>query len=145
MVAEKTLKFVKLEILSTSFIHFLYDELGELRSRSLGLKFVKLEILSTSFIDFLYDELGELRLRSFFSLVVAYQLCLKMGDVLGEGTEGNVFIQLFGEVGMTEKIQLRQAGNSKIRFEKGRTYKFTVETVDIGKVSILNLMQKGTC
>ena len=26
----------------------------------LGLKFVKLEILSTSFIDFLYDELGEL-------------------------------------------------------------------------------------
>ena len=31
------LKFVKLEILSTSFIDFLYDELGELRSRSLGL------------------------------------------------------------------------------------------------------------
>ena len=27
----------------------------------LGLKFVKLEILSTSFIDFLYDKLGELR------------------------------------------------------------------------------------
>ena len=30
----------------------------------LGLKFVKLEILSTSFIDFLYNKLGELRLRS---------------------------------------------------------------------------------
>ena len=30
----------------------------------LGLKFVKLEILSTSFIDFLYDKLGELRSRS---------------------------------------------------------------------------------
>ena len=30
----------------------------------LGLKFVRLEILSTSFIDFLYDELGELRSRS---------------------------------------------------------------------------------
>ena len=27
----------------------------------LGLKFVELEILSTSFIDFLYEELGELR------------------------------------------------------------------------------------
>ena len=27
----------------------------------LGLKFVKLEILSTTFIDFLYEELGELR------------------------------------------------------------------------------------
>ena len=30
----------------------------------LGLKFVKLEILSTLFIDFLYDKLGELKLRS---------------------------------------------------------------------------------
>ena len=32
------LKFVGLEILSTSFIHFLYEELGESRSRSLCLK-----------------------------------------------------------------------------------------------------------
>ena len=30
----------------------------------LGLKFVKLEILSTSFIDFLYDKLGEFKSRS---------------------------------------------------------------------------------
>ena len=28
----------------------------------LGLKFVRVEILSTSFLDFLYEELGELRL-----------------------------------------------------------------------------------
>ena len=35
------LKFVKLEILLTSFIAFLYEELGELRSRSLGLKRLK--------------------------------------------------------------------------------------------------------
>ena len=35
------------------------------RDLLLGLKFVKLEILSTSFIDFLYEyKLGELRLRS---------------------------------------------------------------------------------
>ena len=32
------LKFVRLQILSTSFIDFLYDKLGELRSGSLGLK-----------------------------------------------------------------------------------------------------------
>ena len=32
------LKFVKPEILSTSFIDFLHDKLGELRSRCLGLK-----------------------------------------------------------------------------------------------------------
>ena len=32
MVLQLGLKFVKLEILSTSFIYFLYDKLGELRS-----------------------------------------------------------------------------------------------------------------
>ena len=32
------LKFVKVEILSTSFIDFRYDKLGEIRLRSLGLK-----------------------------------------------------------------------------------------------------------
>ena len=32
------IKFVKLEILPTSFIYFLYDKLGELMSRSLGLE-----------------------------------------------------------------------------------------------------------
>ena len=31
------LTFVRLEILSTSFIDWLYEELGELKSRSLGL------------------------------------------------------------------------------------------------------------
>ena len=80
-----------------------------------------------------------------FVAVVAYQLCLKMGDVLGEGTEGNVFIQLIGDKGLTEQIQLRQAGNSKIRFEKGRTYKFTVETVDIGKVRFQCFISLSVC
>ena len=34
------LKCVKLEILSTSFMGFLYEELGELRSRSLEVKVI---------------------------------------------------------------------------------------------------------
>lgn len=64
-----------------------------------------------------------------------YNLSIKVGDVKGSGTDGNVYIQLFGEKGNTAKIQLRQAGDTRNRFEKGRTYKFTVDTVDIGKVS----------
>ena len=59
-----------------------------------------------------------------------------MGDVKGSGTDGNVYIQLFGERGNTAKIQLRQAGDTSNKFEKGRTYKFTVDTVDIGKVHL---------
>lgn len=56
----------------------------------------------------------------------------------GSGTDGNVYIQLFGEKGNTAKIQLRQAGDARNRFEKGRTYKFTVDTVDIGKVYLIS-------
>ena len=63
-----------------------------------------------------------------------YNLSIKVGDVKGSGTDGNVYIQLFGERGNTAKIQLRQAGDTRNKFEKGRTYKFTVDTVDIGKV-----------
>ena len=68
------------------------------------------------------------------SFPATYNLSIKVGDVKGSGTDGNVYIQLFGEKGNTAKIQLRQAGDARNRFEKGRTYKFTVDTVDIGKV-----------
>lgn len=66
-----------------------------------------------------------------------YNLSIKVGDVKGSGTDGNVYIQLFGERGNTAKIQLRQAGDTRNKFEKGRTYKFTVDTVDIGKVQYI--------
>lgn len=59
---------------------------------------------------------------------------MKVGDVRGSGADGNVYIQLFGTEGKTAKIQLRQAGDTRNKFEKGKTYKFTVDTVDIGQV-----------
>ena len=42
------LKFVKLEILSTSFIDFLYDKFGEIRSTSLGPEGLSVWYLSQS-------------------------------------------------------------------------------------------------
>ena len=59
-----------------------------------------------------------------------------MSDVNGSGADGNVYIELFGECGNTAKIQLRQAGDTSIKFEKGRTHKFTVDLFDIGKVHL---------
>jgi len=45
-----------------------------------------------------------------------------------------VYFQLQGDEGETEKVQLRQGGKSEKRFERGRTDKFIVETVDVGPV-----------
>ena len=60
-------------------------------------------------------------------------MSVKLGEVLSPDT--NLYVQLFGEEGETSKIMLRPVGSSLNKFEKGRTYKFTVETVNIGKVS----------
>ena len=61
-------------------------------------------------------------------------MSVKLGEVLSPDT--NLYVQLFGEKGETSKIMLRPVGSSLNKFEKGRTYKFTVETVNIGKVSM---------
>ena len=45
------LKFVKLEIFPTSFIDFLYEELGELRLRSLGLKGLTRKTLKVNVLE----------------------------------------------------------------------------------------------
>lgn len=65
---------------------------------------------------------------------VKYNINMKLGEVKGNGTDGNVYIQLFGSKANTAKIQLRQAGDKKNRFETDQEYKFMVTTLDIGKV-----------
>ena len=64
----------------------------------------------------------------------SYHLAVKTGEMLTSGTDANVYFQLIGDEGETEKIQLRQGGKAEKRFEKGRVDKFIVETVDVGKV-----------
>ena len=67
---------------------------------------------------------------------VAYNLTFKTGDMPYAGTDANVTLQLFGGKGQTEKIMLRQeSGKTLKRFDRGRTDRFTVQTMDVGKVS----------
>lgn len=68
-----------------------------------------------------------------------YNMSMRLGEVSGSGTDGNVYIQLFGDDGNTAKIQLRQSGDTKNKFEAGELYKFTVGTVDIGKIEKIKL------
>lgn len=63
-------------------------------------------------------------------------MSVRVGEV--KNSQTNLYVQLFGEKGETSKIMLRPAGPSMSRFEPGRTYKFTVETVDIGKVCCMS-------
>lgn len=80
-----------------------------------------------------------------FSLIplptdVAYSLTFKTGDMPYAGTDANVTLQLFGDKGQTEKIMLRQeSGKTLKRFDRGRTDRFTVQTMDVGKVSLYSI------
>ena len=59
-------------------------------------------------------------------------------DVPFAGTDATVYVQLFGEKGQTEKIDFRSDSHLEApKFKRGRIDKFAVETVDVGRVSII--------
>ena len=64
-----------------------------------------------------------------------YNATFETGDVPFAGTDATVFLQMFGTEGNTDKIEFPQDDEESLRFERGRTDKFAVETVDIGEVS----------
>ena len=66
---------------------------------------------------------------------IHYNVTITTGDEPNAGTDANVFLQLYGEQGQTELFKLREAGDNK-RFSRGRTDKFSIQSKDVGKVSI---------
>ena len=82
------------------------------------------------------DTINKSNLYPYFFADAAYSLTFKTGDMPYAGTDANVTLQLFGDKGQTEKIMLRQeSGKTLKRFDRGRTDRFTVQTMDVGKVS----------
>ena len=67
-------------------------------------------------------------------LATSYHVSVKTGDCRGAGTDANVFLKVFGEAGDTGKLQLKNAENSKNKFERAMTDLFKLEATDIGKV-----------
>ncbi|PIK54821.1 putative lipoxygenase-likey domain-containing protein 1-like [Apostichopus japonicus] len=73
----------------------------------------------------------------------SYHVSVKTGDERGAGTDANVHIKLFGKDGDTGVIPLKQAENTKNKFERGRTDQFTLEAVDIGQIEYLRIGHDG--
>uniref|UniRef100_A0A9J8ARP5 Lipoxygenase homology domains 1a n=1 Tax=Cyprinus carpio carpio TaxID=630221 RepID=A0A9J8ARP5_CYPCA len=62
-----------------------------------------------------------------------YTVAVTTGDVYGAGTDANVFITLYGDMGDTGERKLRKSENSN-KFERGSVDTFTLEAVDLGQV-----------
>ncbi|XP_006835208.1 PREDICTED: lipoxygenase homology domain-containing protein 1 [Chrysochloris asiatica] len=65
-----------------------------------------------------------------------YEVKVYTGDVIGAGTDADVFINIFGEYGDTGERRLE---NEKDTFEKGAEDKFILDAPDLGQLMKINI------
>ncbi|XP_045881746.1 lipoxygenase homology domain-containing protein 1 isoform X1 [Meles meles] len=65
-----------------------------------------------------------------------YEVRVYTGDVIGAGTDADVFINIFGEYGDTGERQLE---NEKDNFERGAEDKFMLDAPDLGQLMKINI------
>uniref|UniRef100_A0A803U0L0 Lipoxygenase homology PLAT domains 1 n=1 Tax=Anolis carolinensis TaxID=28377 RepID=A0A803U0L0_ANOCA len=72
--------------------------------------------------------------------LINYEVCVATGDVRNAGTNANVFMQIYGELGKTELLILKNRSNN---YERGASETFRVEAVDVGKVYKIRIGHDG--
>ncbi|XP_073676001.1 lipoxygenase homology domain-containing protein 1-like [Garra rufa] len=70
-----------------------------------------------------------------------YEISVMTGDVFCGGTNANVFIQIYGDQGKTEVLQLSCRSNN---FERGATDIFKIEAKDVGKIFKIRISNDDT-
>ncbi|XP_049618566.1 lipoxygenase homology domain-containing protein 1 isoform X3 [Syngnathus scovelli] len=63
-----------------------------------------------------------------------YQVSVRTGDMYKAGTDANVFLTIYGDLGDTGERKLSRSDNNRNKFERGEVDKFTIEAVDLGQV-----------
>ncbi|XP_048065057.1 lipoxygenase homology domain-containing protein 1 isoform X2 [Megalobrama amblycephala] len=63
-----------------------------------------------------------------------YKVSVRTGDMNGAGTDANVFLTIYGDLGDTGERKLRKSESSSNKFERGAVDKFSIEAVDLGQV-----------
>lgn len=75
--------------------------------------------------------------RLLVSTVATYKVFIRTGNRLNSGTDASVYMQIFGDLGDTGIIDLKQVMTStRGQFSAGNECKFEMDTVDVGMVRI---------
>ncbi|XP_063398724.1 lipoxygenase homology domain-containing protein 1-like isoform X1 [Mytilus trossulus] len=86
------------------------------------------------------DNLSEIEIEPSFKedreKRIPYEVTIWTTDKRGAGTDANVFLQLYGVDGKTEKTQLR---NRSDNFERGQKDIFKIEALDVGQISKIRI------
>uniref|UniRef100_A0A7N8XV07 Lipoxygenase homology domains 1b n=1 Tax=Mastacembelus armatus TaxID=205130 RepID=A0A7N8XV07_9TELE len=72
-----------------------------------------------------------------------YEVCIFTGDMLGAGTDANVFINIYGENGDTGERFLKNSDNIN-KFERGQEDVFIVTAIDLGPLKKLRIRHDNT-
>ncbi|KAJ3604053.1 hypothetical protein NHX12_028794 [Muraenolepis orangiensis] len=63
-----------------------------------------------------------------------YKVSVRTGDMYGAGTDANVLLTIYGDLGDTGERKLSKSEGNSNKFERGAVNKFTIEAVDLGQV-----------
>ncbi|KAG9270638.1 lipoxygenase homology domain-containing protein 1-like [Astyanax mexicanus] len=63
-----------------------------------------------------------------------YKVSVRTGDMHGAGTDANVFLTMYGDLGDTGERKLSKSETGKNKFERGAVDKFSIEAVDLGQI-----------
>ncbi|XP_060788698.1 lipoxygenase homology domain-containing protein 1 [Neoarius graeffei] len=63
-----------------------------------------------------------------------YEVSVRTGDMYGAGTDANVFMTIYGELGDTGEHKLSKSETNRNKFKRGAVDKFSIEAVDLGQV-----------
>ncbi|XP_054253211.1 lipoxygenase homology domain-containing protein 1 [Indicator indicator] len=61
-----------------------------------------------------------------------YKISVFTGDIYGAGTDANVFLNIYGDLGDTGERKLSKSETNFNKFERGQEDTFTIEAVDLG-------------
>ncbi|XP_038600030.1 lipoxygenase homology domain-containing protein 1 isoform X2 [Tachyglossus aculeatus] len=66
--------------------------------------------------------------------IVLYSVAIYTGDIPGAGTDANIFITIYGDLGDTGERFLGKSENSMNKFERGKDDTFIIEAADLGVI-----------
>lgn len=64
----------------------------------------------------------KIRLGLFSFTAHTYQVSVRTGDMYGAGTDANVFLTIYGDLGDTGERKLAKSENNKNKFERGEVF-----------------------
>ncbi|XP_036382736.1 lipoxygenase homology domain-containing protein 1-like [Megalops cyprinoides] len=73
-----------------------------------------------------------------------YKVSVMTGDVYGAGTDANVFLTIYGNLGDTGERKLSKSESNSNKFERGGVDKFQIEAVDLGEVFKIKIRHDNT-